>query len=137
MTAKQTEILAGLEGFLRAHVPSYDHLETLLLLRRRGDDTWTVAAVAAELHCAPSAAAESLAELAEHGLLTTAGAAYRYAPVEPADAAMVDKLLHAYDVDRLAVVHLMNANAFERVRNHALSAFTEAFVLGRKKDRDG
>jgi len=32
---------------------------------------------------------------------------------------------------------LMNANAFERVRTQALNTFANAFILGRKKGKDG
>ena len=60
-----------------------------------------------------------------------------YSPGSVALAGVVDELAESYDVNRLTVINLMNANAFERVRTQALSTFANAFILGRKKGKDG
>lgn len=139
--ADNREIPADVREFLRENIASYEHLEILLLLRRRAGETLSSESVAMELRVPDSAAAEALDHLVALNLLEVrpgaASRCFRYAPGSPSRAATVDNLAYAYDVDRLGVMHQMNTNAIERVRNRALHIFADAFVVGQKKDKNG
>lgn len=135
------EISDKVRNFLRDHITSYEHLEVLLLLRRRADQRWSAEAVATELRVSADAAEDALAHLCGCSLLEVhrqdTPRSFSYGPGGPDLAATVDELARGYDLDRLGVMNLMNAHAIERVRDHALHMFADAFVLGRKKDKDG
>ena len=135
------EASAELRAFLRDKILSYEQLETLLLLRSRPDETFSPGSVAGALHVPEEAAAEVLDHLCSHNLLEvqfgTGSLLFSYRPGSAALSRVVDELAESYDFNRLTVVNLMNANAFERVRTQALNTFANAFILGRKKDKDG
>ncbi|HEU5074378.1 MAG TPA: hypothetical protein VFU02_09400 [Polyangiaceae bacterium] len=135
------EASAELQAFLRDKILSYEQLETLLLLRRRADETFSRGSVAEVLHIPDEAAGEVLDHLLGHDLLVVRvgpeGRLFEYRPQNPMLAAVVDQLAESYDRNRLTVMNLMNANAIQRVRTRALNTFTSAFILGRKKDEDG
>ncbi len=132
------ELSPGLKGFLYEHVASYEHLEALLFLHARTADAWSAVAVANATHLTDASAEQCLDELAAKGLCNARDIGgervYRFTPASPAIAAFVAELAEAYAADPLGVVHVMNANALERVRNRAARAFADAFVLGKRKD---
>lgn len=135
------ETSAELEAFLRHEILSYEQLQTLLLLRSRPDESFSPQSVAEVLHVPEEAAAEVLEHLCSHKLLEvqfgTGSLLFSYRPGSAALVRVVDELAESYDFNRLTVINLMNANAFERVRTQALNTFANAFILGRKKDKDG
>ena len=135
------EASAELQAFLRDKILSYEQLQTLLLLRSRPDETFSPGSVAEVLHVPEEVAAEVLDHLRSQNLLElqsgTESRRFCYSPGSVALAGVVDELAESYDVNRLTVINLMNANAFERVRTQALSTFANAFILGRKKGKDG
>ena len=135
------EASAELRAFLRDKILSYEQLETLLLLRSRPDETFSPGSVAGALHVPEEAAAEVLDHLCSQSLLEvqfgTGSLLFSYKPGSAALTGVVDELAESYNSYRLTVMNLMNANAFERVRSQALITFANAFILGRKKDKDG
>ena len=135
------EASAELRAFLRDKILSYEQLETLLLLRSRPDENFSPGSVAGVLHVPEDAAAAVLDHLCSQNLLEvqfgTGSLLFSYRPGSAALSRVVDELAESYDFNRLTVVNLMNANAFERVRTQALNTFANAFILGRKKDKDG
>ena len=135
------EASAELQAFLRDKILSYEQLETLLLLRRRADETFSHGSVAEVLHIPDEVAGEVLDHLLGHDLLVVRvgpeGRLFEYRPQNPFLAAVVDQLAESYDNNRLTVMNLMNTNAIQRVRTRALNTFTSAFILGRTKDHDG
>ena len=135
------EASAELKAFLRDKIFSYEQLQTLLLLRSRPDQTFSPGSVAEVLHVPEDAAAEALDHLCSQNLLEvqfgTETVLFSYRPGNAALVGVVDELAESYDLNRLTIINLMNANAFERVRTQALNTFANAFILGRKKDKDG
>jgi hypothetical protein len=105
-------------------------LEVLLLLRQVGGD-WTADQVAEQLRIDPAAAAAELDELRERDLLVAAPA-YRYAPRDPAVAAVVDRVAVAYAERRVTVISVIYSQPASAARR-----FSAAFLLRRKDDDDG
>ncbi|MFM2415639.1 MAG: hypothetical protein RL385_362 [Pseudomonadota bacterium] len=130
-----------LQTFLRDGISSYEQLETLLLLRTRHDETFSPRSVAAALRVTEPIAAASLDHLCSLSLLDVRIGAesllFRYSPGKVALAGLVDQLAESHTRNPLAVMTLMNANAIERVRTQARRLFADAFILGRKRDKDG
>jgi hypothetical protein len=83
--------------------------------------------------------AEALTHLRSHTLVEAEPGEkprYRYRAKRPDADTCVRELAIAYESDRVKIVHLMNANALERLRNSAIRAFSDAFRL-RKGQDDG
>ena len=135
------EASAELQAFLRDKILSYEQLQTLLLLRSRRDEDFSPESVAGVLHVPEEVAEEVLDHLCSQNLLDvqfgTGSRLFSYGPGSVALAGVVDELAESYDFNRLTVINLMNANAFERMRTQALNTFASAFILGRKKDKNG
>ncbi|HEY7930345.1 MAG TPA: hypothetical protein VID71_10045 [Steroidobacteraceae bacterium] len=131
------ELDAEVRQLLSEHVTGYEQLEALLLLHRDSRQSSTGEQLGAELRIDAGSMATALAELAEHGLLerrTGPPPSYRYAPVQTALAAAVDRLAQLYTEQRLEIIRQMSANAIERLRSSAARSFSEAFLLrGRGK----
>ena len=60
---------------------------------------------------------------------------YTYADEDLARDAIVASLECAYRDEPIQIMQLMSANAIERLRNSALRAFADAFVVRKDKDR--
>jgi hypothetical protein len=126
------ELPSAVRQLLRDHVHAYEELELLLLMSSQPDAAWTPDDVAVRVRIDRSLAKEVLQRLHAQGVLAEepAGPAFR-----PAIAPEVLTALgRAYDVNRLAVMNFMSANALERLRTSALRAFASAFLLGKKQD---
>ncbi|HUM13116.1 MAG TPA: hypothetical protein VLT82_19370 [Myxococcaceae bacterium] len=138
---ERRELTSELHRFLYESIESYEELEILLLLRAEWERPWTATDLASTLKLSRQIVDGVLGGLERRGLLEIGADHERISlktpPGEPATAALLDELAHAYDSDRLAVMRLMNANAVERVRTKAMHLFADAFVLGRKKNKDG
>jgi hypothetical protein len=82
-------------------------------------------------------AAESLRFLCEQGLLRVEAGShallFSYEPRSSELAALVSRLVEAYDTERLAVMRLMTANSIERLRTKALEKLSDSLSLARKK----
>jgi hypothetical protein len=123
--------LSTIRQFLRQHVESHEHLETLLLLCR-GNRSWTAEAVASELKIPPESAQEALRHLVERGLAVSPSGAdpgYLYAPKTGEVGECVKLLTTACREQRLAIMEMMSAHAIERMRAAALRRFADAFRL--------
>lgn len=131
-------IPAEILELLRQRVGSLEELETVLLIRRTSERRWSAVDVAARLHLSDSIVETMLVALTAHGFLekegTGAATTWRYAPTSAQLGALVDRLASVYDEHRLEVMRLLSARALERVRDSAVRAFADAFVIGRKKD---
>jgi hypothetical protein len=80
-----------------------------------------------------------LADLVALELATARGAGgpeFRYAPATVALDAGVSALARAYADQRLEIMKLISANAIERLRTAAIRAFSDSFLIRRKR-RDG
>jgi hypothetical protein len=124
-------------AFLRDHIESYEQLEILFMLRGQPADHWSVQQLAERLQLPRDTIEEALQGLARAGGVNERSRpeeAVRYFPRTAEHAATIDSLATAYQVNPLAVIKLMSANAIERVRTAAIHTFADAFVIGRKKD---
>jgi hypothetical protein len=125
------ESLVEVRQFLRDHIESHEHLETLLLLCPDGRAR-TVEDVARELKVPAASADAALRHLVEQRLLVAAAGeppTYCYSPGTPALGGAVDALVAARGEHHLAIMEIMGAHAIERVRSNALRTFAEAFRL--------
>jgi hypothetical protein len=58
---------------------------------------------------------------------------YTFRPASTKLASTVEALVREYDESPLNIIHLMNTNAFDRVRSAAARTFADAFVIDPKK----
>jgi len=132
------ELPEDVRALLHEHIESYEHLETLLLLRRERYEQWTSEALAARLHVRPELIEAALASLKAGGLVEATGAdpmQFAYRPASSGIDAAVGRLQSEYTERPILIIQLMSANAIERLRTAALHTFADAFVL-HKKDKD-
>ena len=134
------DLPSDVQRFLHDQIDSLEQLESLLLLFRSRDVTWSAAGVAKELLIADSVAEEALRALCQRGLLTiaTTPEQFRYGPSSTELAVLVERLGELYTDQRAAIMRLMSANAIQRLRAGALGMFSNAAVAGkREKSGDG
>jgi predicted ArsR family transcriptional regulator len=122
-------------ALIHEHIESYEHLETLLLLRRERHGQWTSESLAARLHVRPELIEAALASLKASGLVEATGAAparFAYRAASPGLDEAVGRLEREYAERPILVIQLMSANSIERLRTAALHTFADAFVLNKK-----
>lgn len=124
----------SVQRLLRDRLKSFEQLEVLLLLHRRGREDWTVTSASAEVGLTEERTGEALLALMKYRLVTRDGGVYRYAPVDAAAARAIDDLAIACQERRAAVMSQMSSNAIERIRSGSLQTFADSFVFRRKKD---
>jgi predicted ArsR family transcriptional regulator len=132
------ELPEDVRALLHEHIESYEHLETLLLLRRERHEQWTSEALAARLRVRPELIAAALANLKAGGMVEATGVTptrFVYRPSSSGIDAAVGRLQREYTERPILIIQLMSANAIERLRTAALQTFADAFVLS-KKDKD-
>jgi hypothetical protein len=125
--------------FLLRNIESYEQLEVLLLLCRERAPAWTPEAVGEKVRLSTLVAMKALDDLTrlklidrlEVGRVTS----YRFRPASSRTGATVEALLAAYDQTPLAIIHLMNTNALDRVRSAAARSFADAFIIDPSKRR--
>lgn len=110
--------------FIAAHLDSVSALETLLLLHREPDRSWTAEDVARALVSKPQAATGFLRHLRDQGLASEHDGRFRYAPHRAVDA-----LAETYATRRHTVIGMI----FDRP-DPAASVLADAFRF-RKGDR--
>lgn len=108
--------------FLLARHLTVPHVEAILLLRREPKRSWDAARLAARLYVAQSLAASLLSELGGIGLVADAGDGVRYAPAEPAVAALIDRLDEIYAKNLVGVARLIHST-----RDRTAEEFAAAF----------
>lgn len=133
-----SDLPEDVRALLHEHIESYEHLETLLLLRRERYEQWTCEGLAARLRVRPELIETALASLKAGGLVEATDAAptrFAYRPASSGLDAAVGRLASEYAERPILIIQLMSANAIERLRTAALHTFADAFVLS-KKDKD-
>lgn len=111
----EEDVVALIEGAL----PSVWALETLLLLRRAPDRTWTAEALVTELRASAVLVAQCLKDLERAGLVLTEGGVARYAPASAGLAALCDRLENAYRERPVAVINTIAARRPDPLRGFA------------------
>jgi hypothetical protein len=135
----ETDIPAAAGSLLRESVHTFEQLEALDFLYGGRGSAWPESAVAEALKIPVEAGREALRELESRRLAASEHGEeprYRYSAGTTELDAAVRSLVRAYHDNRLGVVKLMSDNAIHRMRTGAIRAFSDAFLIGRKK-RDG
>jgi hypothetical protein len=134
----ETDIPAAAVSLLPESVHTFEELEALAFLYGGRGTAWPESAVAEALKIPVEAAREALLALESRGLAASGHTErrYRYSTATTELEAAVGALVRAYHDNRLGIVKLMSDNAIHRMRTGAIRAFSDAFLIGRKK-RDG
>ncbi|HKG95220.1 MAG TPA: hypothetical protein VKA84_25100 [Gemmatimonadaceae bacterium] len=120
------------------HLPSMQHVETLLLLRRADPEAVAADAVVAEIHGGRALTLACLEDLADAGLIARSGgrpseggpaAAYRFAPATPALRAAADKLAEMYSVRPVTLVRAVYDRPPAPPAADPIRSFANAFRL--------
>jgi hypothetical protein len=125
------EISGELETFIHRNVNSIEQLEILLLLFGDGAHSWTPGEIAQRLYIQPDSAKARLTDLESKRLCHCTDQAeekYRFAPDDPDNQRMVQELMEAYRVRRVAVISLVFSKTPDPI-----NSFSDAFRI-RKKD---
>jgi DNA-binding transcriptional ArsR family regulator len=127
-------------AFLAEHIESFEELEVLSFLHDHRDTARTADEIAASIGLRGSIVETALAALRQRRLVdrSSEGRTQRHslAALEPETMRGLVALVQTYRDDRLEILKLMNAIAFERIRNAAIRTFADAFVVGKGK-KDG
>jgi hypothetical protein len=122
------ELSNDVKEFIVEHVHSVPQLEVLLLLAQNHNELWSADAVSRELKVNPSLAKSQLDDLLSDGLLVLADGTgpglYRYNHASSHVNKTVKQLANAYASQRVAVLTLILAKPFDKVR-----LFTETFRM--------
>jgi hypothetical protein len=109
--------------FLLATIPTVPHLEALLLLRGLQHD-WTPAVLANRLYIDPAVAALLIDDLVAAGLVDCRDERCRYAPADPAIAAIVDEVAALYARQTVVIAELIHSTSDRKAQR-----FADAFRL--------
>ncbi|HEY2407476.1 MAG TPA: hypothetical protein VGI10_15805 [Polyangiaceae bacterium] len=126
-----------LRSFLVENIETYEELELLVLLRGESQGSQSVEQMALQLSIPEQLALDALDALVARGLLVANSGAkgrYQYAPGNPALHRGAGVLYDEYKRNRLHVIHLMTANAIERLRSSTLRTFADCFRVRGPKD---
>jgi hypothetical protein len=120
---------------LRDHLTSFEALELLLLLRAdaapaHAEALGRRAGIALDLVLPALAALESSQLIRRSALVPPT---FRFAPATGDLARAVEDLERLYRDQRAAVMGEMSVNAISRIRSGTLRAFSDAFLIGKKK----
>ncbi len=125
-------------ALLRDRVTSLEQLEVVLRLRAESATHWRVEDMADRVGLPPDVTEAALLALsvAELVAFVREGDEPRwfYRPATAALDEQLERLAEWHRARPLELMRLLNAQAMDRIRNSAARAFSEAFVIGRKKD---
>jgi predicted ArsR family transcriptional regulator len=127
-----SDLPSNVRRFIADHLNSVEQLEVLLLLRSDPQRVWTASEVSSELVSTPDAAALRLADLEEHGLISSEDgpvARYRYGRPSRKLESDVSAVATAYEKRRVKVI----SEIFSGPATPAES-FSDAFRLWRDQD---
>lgn len=96
--------------FIASYCPSIQHLETLMLLHRNPNRSWSARDLAAELGILPSAAAAVLDELASHNFLDVKisnDLLFRFNPISSELELRASRCADFYVRQRVAIINLV------------------------------
>ena len=114
--------------FILFAIPSVPYLEALLLMRLAPEASWNAGQVARRLYLGEKEAAAPLQQLDASGVIARAGDVYRYRPVNPDLADLLDALSQAYSRHLIEITQLIHST-----RNEASRKFADAFLLGKHR----
>ncbi|HVO89353.1 MAG TPA: hypothetical protein VMV45_12485 [Casimicrobiaceae bacterium] len=131
----EEEVPEDVRKLLYEHVHTYEQLETLMALQLLPQRELSLEEIATAARLTAESATEALRELQRFGIVAVArsGSPPGYSRTAGDLEPVLDRLVLAYEEHRLEVIKLMNANAIERMRTGVLRAFSDAFVVGRKR----
>jgi hypothetical protein len=124
---------------LATRVDSFEKLDMVIALHAAPNATLSVDALVRTMGCTRELVRQTLGELRRTLLvdLTSRGEAQLLLPSE-ADRRVVRDLVELHQSDRSIVVRLLGELAMNRIRGMAARAFSDAFLIGKKKgDDDG
>jgi len=124
-------------ALLRDTVSSFEQVEALLLLQREATREWSAMDIAEQLTLPVESLGPFLDALALEGLVVRridgVEVRWRYAPADAKRDQAVIGLLEIYERRRLVVIRLLTSFAMQRIRDAAVRAFADSFMLGKKK----
>jgi hypothetical protein len=125
-------------ALLQDSIASFEQLLVLLLLHRSNPKRWSAKTIADHLGI-PSGLPEALMALQATDLIKEEAegseSVYVYAPATADIAKTVSVLQQSYQSHPAAIMQLMSENAIARVRRAAHRAFSDAFLIRKRKDR--
>lgn len=124
----RTSLDPELTRFIESALPSVWALETLLVMRRTVDQTWTPDALVSETRSSNNLMSDCLRALAVAGLVTVGDDGHRYQPASANLAQLVDRLAATYAERPFSVTAVIMAK-----RSDALKGFADSFRLGKWK----
>jgi hypothetical protein len=127
-----------LDEFLAENVESLDELVCLVRLRGDVHRSWEVAALASSVGIPEGSVLEAVDGLCRRGfaerVASGGGLGFRYAQPSVALDEQVVALAAAYERSPIEVLKVISAHAIDRVRTGAMRAFSDAFLLRKKRD---
>jgi hypothetical protein len=126
-------IPGDVKQFIIDKIGSVAELEGLLLLRRNPETTWNCEALAKRLYASPQQTEDVLAHLYSLGFLAVKESEfmeYRYQPISPYLAEMVDRLAEVYSKYLVPVTNLIHTKPQTKVQQ-----FADAFKITKKEEK--
>lgn len=127
----QVVISEDVRRFVLASIPSVPYLEAALLFHGAASAKYSCAEVARSLYLPESKVRELLESMCAAGIIAACpdeDAHYRFAPVDEALAAAIQRLAQAYAADMIGITHLIHDSTGKNAHR-----FADAFKL--RKDR--
>ncbi len=126
---------ASVRDFIQRHAGTIEQLETLLLLRRAENRSWSAREIADELQFGIGRAEEILEGFGRENFVdvkVSADVFYRFNPGTPALRKQVDQVADASQRNRIEVIKLVTAGETDPLRD-----FADAFrIRGFRKGED-
>jgi hypothetical protein len=107
---------AAIKQLINERIDSIPELETILLLRREREQTWSAEDAGARLYVSPTIAAHMLGTLTQRGFFSREHGRYRYSPESPELEATVTLLAETYSKHLIAVTNIVHAKPSAGVR---------------------
>ena len=128
----------GVQRLMCERIESFEHLQILMHLHQHPTHACSAQDLVDQLRFPASTAEAALEHLRRQQLLAVEqgpdGPVFSYRPADETLSGAVDRLVRAYDESLLEIMKLMSNNAIERARTKALRFFSDAFILGKRKD---
>ena len=128
-----TRISPEIREFVTRFLPSVEHLETFMLLRRNTTRSWSAPEIAVELRIPESRAADVLEQLASANFLAVKISneiLYRFNPASEALETLSARCANLWVRERIAMINLVTAATLSPIHD-----FAEAFRLKKDKSR--
>lgn len=121
---------------LATRVDTFEKLDLIIALATAPHHALGIDPLAERMGCSRATVRQTIGELRRVMLvdLNPRGEA-QLTPVTEGDRKVVDELLELYRADRSLLVQMLSEQSLRRIRGMAAQAFSDAFVLGRKKGK--